>query len=746
MTMDALNNPKARADALPDVRKRLGVVLLLALATGLAHGWSLFDGLALDDHWHHHTFQESSWSPGELLDATTIDTRNHLSLWWQERAVRFVYARPVSVALLKATYDLTGGSPVAAHLLSLLLHFVGAWLVYRLAWALTRRLDAALLAGLLFVTYPASMFAVSWLAAQNMVLQTVLMLGALLCYLRASGLRPAVFAEDRQALGLDTPAAPAALRGGMLAWTVVLWVGALLSRENAIMLPGILVAFDLAYGGWRHVRARLGAYIIFAIVGVAFLIWRLKFFYEPMPDVYVRRDGDGYLLWCVAKLLHYLCTSVWPAPMVIGPTGRYHPFASRPIDMAAMAGLVILAAALYVGLARRARGYWIWPAWIVLAVLPVTPVMATPHSGYLCGVAFAIGATLALNRVHRSPRRLVAWSAIPLSVLLVLVHVGALKCWRLMWMGMVYAETFTTRSMELDPPEPQVTDVFFLNLPLTGVYAKQCFNETLPDPREDLEFHALTFAPHLLRMEERCLVEREGDNALTLEVLGEPYFSGLLGRFLIDAFRDGGPFAAGDRFSTEAFDVEILAAEPAGVRKLRYTFRHSLDDPRYCFYLVTYESGALRLRFLPDHPVRPVPAPPATVEDVRAAAGRARKAGDLHAADALFAGLYSDDPEVRGMADTAVRHYGGVLARALGSPVQQLLLRDVALADHAEELWAWWCARVDPVTVRGVVENRKAMERLRHRRDEIKRARALAGRYIHSDLLLTGPPFPGPKP
>ena len=44
--------------------------LLLASATLLAHAWSLGDGLALDDHWHYHSFRESGWGPRDLLDAT----------------------------------------------------------------------------------------------------------------------------------------------------------------------------------------------------------------------------------------------------------------------------------------------------------------------------------------------------------------------------------------------------------------------------------------------------------------------------------------------------------------------------------------------------------------------------------------------------------------------------------------------------------------------------------------------------
>ena len=133
------------------------------------------------------------------------------------------------------------------------------------------------------------------------------------------------------------------------------------------------------------------------------------------------------------------------------------------------------------------------------------------------------------------------------------------------------------------------------------------------------------------------------------------------------------------------------------------------------------------------------------MEEVISAARKARREGDLAAADKLFAGLLSDDLQVQSAAETAVRRYGSAMAGALGSPMQVLLAGNVSLVDHAQEIWQWWCAKVDETTVRGMLNDRKRVEQLRHRRDEIKRGRALAAPYVHTDLYLTGPPFPGPR-
>src|SRR5207249_1018688 len=99
---------------------------------------------------------------------------------------------------------------------------------------------------LLFVVYSHSVFAVAWLAANNTVLQTSLTLAALLCYVRASALN--LYAARPKEEPDNTAWTPAPqLRRGWFAASLLLWMLAMLSRENAIVLPAILAALDLAF-------------------------------------------------------------------------------------------------------------------------------------------------------------------------------------------------------------------------------------------------------------------------------------------------------------------------------------------------------------------------------------------------------------------------------------------------------------------------------------------------------------------
>ncbi|NOX57488.1 MAG: hypothetical protein GXP29_01350, partial [Planctomycetes bacterium] len=263
---------------------RFLTLAVLAATVLLAHGWSLWDGLGIDDHWHYRTIRQTGWSPSELLDATTIRSADLFKLWWQDAPVQFQYSRPLSVALMKLVYTVTDGNVFAQHAVNLTLHLLAACLVTALCTKLTSHRFWSVAGGVLFVVYPLSVNAVGFLAAQNMVLQTVLLLGAILAYVRASQLNLNISATG---VAASTPG----LNHRWFALAVILWIGALFSRENAIVLPVVLLAMDVAFGGWKQAWRKKPAYLIMAVLGVAFLIWRLGFFYEPMPDVYVRRSS-----------------------------------------------------------------------------------------------------------------------------------------------------------------------------------------------------------------------------------------------------------------------------------------------------------------------------------------------------------------------------------------------------------------------------------------------------------------------
>lgn len=716
----------------------LFIPLLLGFSVAVAHGWSLADGTVLDDWWHQKALRENGWSFSELMRSLEIEPAKFIEAWWQNEPVRWEYGRPLFILAMKVVYVLLGGAdPFALHLFSLALHFASALLIWRIALRLGARPLWSFFSALLFVVYPHALVTVAWPSSQNVVIQTTLVLAALLIYLRATGLNVAAPAENA------ATRSPAHSTTVSFVLVVLLWSAALLTRENALMLPVILLALEWANGGWRSAWARRHVFVAFALIGVAFILWRALNVTTPMPDVYVRRpDGDAleYSLWLVAKVMHYLCASLWLAPMTVGPTGRLNPFVEAPLDCALMAAILALMLGGYWLAARHAQTRWIWPLWMLLAILPVAPIIATPHSGYMSGVAFALGGALAMTSGRALWQRAFGRAAVIIFVVAMSV-MTLLNRWQ--WTAIIAAERYLPAWVMSSPPSRQATDVFFINMPFVNVYVKPNLTAQLGPWFERVTCHVLTYSPDPVLFEQRCWLTQVDEHTLRLRIEGQPYFSRLLGRFLIEGFRD-------DKWLPQvvrgpACEARILQLDRDGVRELLFTFPKPLSDPSYCFYLTTKDCGAVRLRFpllrepdlLSPHPERlAAPAP----TDIRAAVALLRN-GAAEAADVLFEALQADP---RAAEAAGLRPVALAVATALAAETQDVLAQPELSASDWGRVRAWWRQAVTSDVLTEIWVNHPKFSRYVEEREEAPHARMWAAKVIRSDLYLTGPPFAGP--
>lgn len=737
-TNRSLPEPETRAGAAWLVAAGLG----LAVATLLAHGWSLADGSVLDDHWHQRGLREYGWSWSDLMRTLIIEPSQWVHLWWQDKVVRWEYGRPFFILVMKVVYHTLGGdNPAALHALSLALHWASACMVCGLTCLLTGKRGWSFAAGLIFVLYMHAGVTVAWSSSQNCVIQTALMLAALLLYLRATQLD----------VSGRAPANPSdeipAIRGVALLGVIALWTLALFTKENALMLPAILLALEWSFAGWPRVWRRRWVYAAFAAIGLVFILWRLWAVQTPMPDVYVRRDGDfvEHSLWRVAKLLHYLCTSIWLAPMMIGPSGRLNPFTETPGDVALTAGIVTVIGLGAWWTLRGVRGAWIWPLWILLSVLPVVDVMATPHSGYQCGVGFAVAVGLAAARARAGWPRRVGVTVCCFNLLAMSVFT-MLNRWQ--WTAIIAAERYGNAWVREAPPEAGVTDVFFMNLPFVNIYAKPALDRQLGATFAKARAHVLTFAPDPILIEQPVWLTQVDDHRLRLRVDGQRYFSRLLGRFLIDGFRHEGAFRAGDVIAGEVFDTAIIDADAEGVHELEFAFRRPLYDPSYCFYFGSSAAPAARIRFRPvaerdpaqDVATSSAPAP-APVE----ALGKRFASGDAQAGEWLIAIAASPSPDAP-LAEQAALAVLRPLATLLGAPTQTALSAPSRTREDWLEIQRWRRTWVDDRALRELYLPLPRMAHFIKEREEAPHARMWAAKVIHSDLYLTGPPYPGPTP
>lgn len=614
MNTPSIEQPSQRSLAQRHALCALAIVGL----TFAVHGWSLGDGLFLDDHLHQVTLSEADWTFADLLTSSTIEPARFIQAWWQDKPIRWDYARPLAMAWAKAVQALSGGNLAVQHLSSVVWHGCCCLLVYSLCYQLTRQRFWSLFAAVVFVIYPHNVYAVSWLAAQNAIMQTTMTLAALLCYVRASGL---VLHNHARIPSTSNSSLP--LRRISFSAVLILFVCSLFVRETGLILPLLAMAFDIAFGGRAHFRARWRGHALLLVLAGAFVVWRVSLFENHVPTAYLRRPDDwSYPPWYLAKLLHYLACVVWQAPLLIGPMGYKNPFVESFPDCALMAAVVVVFGGGYYFATRRiVRGYWIWPAWILLAVVPMVPFLATPHMAYLPGVAFAIALVLKPATV---PARSAGLSR-AVAVGMLSLSVVASGVYRLSWRGVLASEQYTIAQMTALPAPAPDSDIFIINLPLANLYLPLNLAEAWGTDTSERRGHVLTYAPHLLvgprfdrymgpdapyapqelaGTSERKSVttsltrlEQIDAHSFVLSIEGGRYFSGLLGRLLTDDMRAAGGFNTGEVVRGELFDAEILQADEHGVSKIKFTFNQPLAGERQRFYIITEDCPGAAILF-----------------------------------------------------------------------------------------------------------------------------------------------------
>ena len=295
------------------------------------------------------------------------------------------------------------------HLLNVLLHGVGAWLLVRLLRRLS--IPGAVFAGFVFALHPVMVESVAWIAEQKNTLSAVFYLGAALVYLEHT--------ESRRRLGSVA--------------AFVLFLLALLTKSVTATLPaGLLVVQWWRRGRleWRRDVLPLVPWFLLAVPMGLFTAWVERAYIGALGSDFALTFGQRVLL-AAHTASFYLGKLLWPANlMVIYPRWTLDPAATRAYGYVVIV-VGLLAAAL--GLARRNRGPLagllfflgtLFPALGFFNVYPFLFSYVADHFQYLASLGLIVpvaagAATVAGRRLrgHRSATRWLAACALaPLGV------------------------------------------------------------------------------------------------------------------------------------------------------------------------------------------------------------------------------------------------------------------------------------------------------------------------------------------
>jgi tetratricopeptide (TPR) repeat protein len=312
--------------------------------------------------------------------------------YWPPEFLLGLY-RPLTTFSFLFNYSIAGSGASGAswHALNLLLHLGNAALVF----ALTRRLFASVrtawFAAALWAIHPLGTDSVTNIGGRADLLAAAAVLGGLYWYIRR--------AADAETPPLKTAAVLLAIAlGGM-------W-----SKENAAVLPGLMLLWDMTYGdGLRDWKRRAPAYAAAVLAPIIFFATRpaMPSMVVPVVDnVEISADFVTARLTALKVILQYLGQLVFPLRLSSDYAYNQVPLArlGDPASWIAPIAIVALLAAVIV---RRRRDPLLFLAagWFGIALLPVSNLVIiigavkAERFLYLPAIGFAIAAAALLERL-----------------------------------------------------------------------------------------------------------------------------------------------------------------------------------------------------------------------------------------------------------------------------------------------------------------------------------------------------------
>jgi len=547
----------------------IGLLAALILAV---HGASLGDGLFMDDYAHFRQLQHSDWSLEGLTNACRLElVGGVLDLWFlPECTLRFF--RPLAFGAMKLLYTLGNWDPLVLHAASLGWHLLACTLLM----CLLRRLGAShwLAFGVagLFAVHPASLATIQWIACQTELMVTVMLLGAMLCYLRFRG-----WSEEEGAAGRA--------RYGWAVGCLVLFAAALGCRENAIMFPLVVLPVELLL--WRRrTREMVLFYAILCALSAGYLALRASCLngaaLPPKPYVYTPHDA-GFVRYIIDKTCYYLLGEFFTAPIV--PFGGEDYLRQRPLMFYGFsAAVVALLAAVGWRFSQRKPG-WLALAWLLGFMAPVLPAFASPHHLYLPAAGWAMVAMLLLRGIGgtglepRRWRQAIMWAAVLLAGG---VFVTLSIFLRLPLSAAQRVEDQVVTEVASQAGQMQDGDTLYMaNMPIIAHYVGLAVEHRTG--LRDLRVHALTWAPRVLGLVDTDLeseITWVDDHTVEVRLSGDRYFGGPVGRMVSEASGKTTPTQTDPSAAASGFKVQVLETDAGGVQALRFTFERSLRDPR----------------------------------------------------------------------------------------------------------------------------------------------------------------------
>jgi tetratricopeptide (TPR) repeat protein len=315
--------------------------------------------------------------------------------------------RPVTAISYAINYSIGRLDVFGYHLVNVLLHSANSVLVFLFLSVAFGDIFLAFVAAIFFACHPVQTEVVSWISGRSSLLSLFFYMGALTAYLIGSKrTRPACWAYTSVSLAL--------------------YAFALLSKEMAITLPLMLLAYDVHFREGEPWRSRLIRYAPYVALTIAFVASRSAILGRVNQCGWWGTGPYDTLLTMSTVLVDYMRLMLVPAELcAFYVTNIYTSLADTRV-IVSMAVLIPLFASMPF-LYRRMPGlsFALW--WFLLALLPVSnivPIRALQAERFLYfpSIGFCLFAAICLERIaligYRQKARSARIVAVAIAVLL----------------------------------------------------------------------------------------------------------------------------------------------------------------------------------------------------------------------------------------------------------------------------------------------------------------------------------------
>lgn len=316
------------------------------------------------------------------LDLTAIFSGGY---WQNEWSALY---RPLTTLSYAIDWSISGGTPAWFHLMNAVIHGAITAMLLLLLRGLRAPTVPALLGAAIFAVHPVHVEAVANIVGRGELLAAGFMLGAALLFVR-----PMRTLRRKRGIAL----------------LLVLFAMALLSKESAVVLPGLLVLVDVIRGRLR--TGRISAWLKLRripLLGVAGLLgayfgirWLVLGALTPSgldPSLEVLESRLGLLLTAFQAWPQYLRLLFYPR-ILLADYGPRIMLPAAGLTPTVVLGIILLATCMIGGvISWRRHRYWTAGAllWFPIAILPVSNllvpigVLVAERTLYLPSIALSL--------------------------------------------------------------------------------------------------------------------------------------------------------------------------------------------------------------------------------------------------------------------------------------------------------------------------------------------------------------------